>query len=305
MKKMSSRFAVIAGPGGYVAPRLAEALEAPLIEAEHKVFPDGEVYVRIPEGLGGKVAIVVQSMFPEQDRRFVEALLLVEAAKGVGAEHVVLVAPYTAYARQDRRFRTGEPISIKAVLHSLRVAGADAFITVDIHKPESLTYFGGPAYNIDPAPVFAEALRGEENLVVVAPDRGALRRAKSLAEQLGVSYDYLEKFRDRVTGEITMRPKELDVKGKTVVLVDDIISTGGTIAKAAEILRSQGASKVIVAVSHALMVGNASEKIAKAGVSRLIALDTVPPKPGVEVHSVAGLVADAVKRVAEEQGWLF
>ena len=302
---MPSRFAVIAGPGGYPATRLAEALDAPLVEVEHKVFPDGEVYVRIPEGLGGRIAVVVQSMYPEQDRRFVEALLMIEAAKGVGAEHVILVAPYTAYARQDRRFRTGEPISIKAILHSFRAVGADAFITVDIHKPESLTYFGGPAYNIDPAPVFAEALRGEQDIVVIAPDRGALRRAKSLAEQLRASYDYLEKHRDRVTGEITMKPKELDVKGKTVVLVDDIISTGGTIAKAAEILRSQGASRVIVAVSHALMVGNAAEKIAKAGVSRLIALDTVPPKPGVEVHSVAGLIADAVKKVAEEQGWMF
>ncbi len=299
-----ARFVVVAGPGGYPARRVAEALGAPLVEAEHKVFPDGEAYVRIPEPIGGRVAVVVQSMYPEQDRRLVEAMLLVEAAKGLGAERVILVAPYTAYARQDRRFRTGEPISIKTVLQSLRVAGADAYITVDIHKPESLEYFQGPAVNIDPAPVFAEALRGEENLVVIAPDRGALHRARSLASLLSTPYDHLEKFRDRVTGEITMKPKELDVSGKTVVLVDDIISTGGTIAKAAEILRSRGAKRVIVAVSHALMVGNAAEKIAKAGVDRLIALDTVPPRPGVEVRSAAKLIAEAVEKLAEEQGWL-
>ncbi len=295
---------VIRGPGGYAAGRLAEELGARLVEAEYKVFPDGESYVRIPERLDGGVAIVVQSMFPEQDRRFVETLLLVEAARGVGAEHVVVVAPYTAYARQDRRFREGEPISIKTILSSVRSAGADAYITVDIHKPEALAYFEGPTVNVDPAPVFAEALRGLRDVIVIAPDRGALHRARSLAELLNAPYDHLEKHRDRVTGEITMKPKELSVEGKNVVIIDDIISTGGTIAKAAEILRSQGAKSIIVAASHALLVGNALEKIAKAGVDRLITLDTVPPRQGVEVRSAAPLLARAVKRLAEEQGWL-
>ncbi|AEM38574.1 ribose-phosphate pyrophosphokinase [Pyrolobus fumarii 1A] len=298
------RFVVVAGPGGYPAQGLAEALGAELVNVEHKVFPDGESYVRIPSRLDGKIAVVVQSMYPEQDRRFVELLLLIEAAHGSGADHVIAVVPYIAYARQDRRFREGEPISIKTILSSLRAAGADALITIDIHKPESLTYFNGPTVNVDPTPLFAEAIRGEKDVVVVAPDRGALHRAESLAMKLNVPYDYLEKFRDRVTGEITMKPKELRVEGKTVILVDDIISTGGTIAKAAEILRSQGARRIIVAVSHALLVGNALEKLVKAGVDRLLALDTVPPRQGVEVLATGGLLADTVKELSESHGWL-
>ncbi len=299
-----TEFVVIRGSGGYPAPRLAEALGAELVDAESKVFPDGETYVRIGRPVAGKIAVIVQSMYPNQNDKFVELLLLVEAARGLGASRVIVVAPYTAYARQDRRFREGEPISIKAVLSALRAVGAHAFITIDIHKPESLNFFEGPSVNVDPSPLFAEALRNEKDVIVVAPDRGALHRAEKLAERLGSPYDYLEKFRDRVTGEITMKPKSLPVKGKTVILVDDIISTGGTIAKAASILREQGAERIIVAVSHALLVGNAMEKLAKARIDRILALDTVPPREGIEVLPTGSLLADAVKKLSESQGWL-
>ncbi len=299
-----SEFIVIRGSGGYPAPQVSEALGAELIDIEYKVFPDGETYVRIPRPIAGKLAVVVQSLFPSQNDKLIELLLMIEAARGLGASRVIVVAPYVAYARQDRRFREGEPISIKVVLSALRAVGAHALITVDIHKPESLNFFEGPSVNVDPSPLFAEALREEKNVIVVAPDRGALHRAERLAEKLGAPYDYLEKFRDRVTGDITMKPKTMPVKGKTVILVDDIISTGGTIAKAASILREQGAERIVVAVSHALLVGNAMEKLVKARVDRILALDTVPPRQGVETLQSGSLLAAAVKKLAESQGWL-
>jgi len=284
------------------AESLAKSLGGELVSVESKVFPDGEAYVRVPRSVRGSVAVVVETMYPEQDRRFLELLMLADALRGLGAARVVAVTPYLAYARQDKRFLAGEPITIAALLRSLGAVGYEALVAVDVHKPESLAYFPGPSANVLPAQAFAEKLASiakPSDTVVIAPDRGALGRARALAELLGTDYDYLEKHRDKVTGEVTYKPKTVTVADKTIVLVDDIISTGGTIAKSARMLREQGAKKIVVACSHALLVGNAMEKIKGAGVEKLYAANTVPTPAEVEVVDVAPLVADKLKQLLE------
>ncbi|BEP16774.1 ribose-phosphate diphosphokinase [Pyrofollis japonicus] len=281
----------------------AKTIGADLVEASWKQFPDGEAYVRVagaPEGVG----VAVFTGFPEPSTRIVEGMLLIEALRGLGAASVVAAPLYLAYSRQDRRFLRGEPISIRAVLRALASAGAEALATIDIHKQYSLEWFPGPAANIDPSPVFAEALRPvveeAELAYVIAPDKGALPRAKSLGEKLGLPFDHLEKHRDRVTGEITMKPKKLDAKGATIIIVDDIVSTGGTLAKAAKLLLDQGATRVYAAITHCLLVGNAVEKLEESGLEKLYCTNTVKPRwSKAEELDVGPLLARSVEGLIE------
>lgn len=299
------RYVVVAAPGlpRSLAEGLAESLGAELVWAEHRLFPDGESYVRIPAGLEAATAIIASTGYPEPTRRLWEAALLAEAARGLGASHVVAFMAYLPYSRQDRRFIRGEPISVRAVLSLLASSGAEALVTVDVHKPAGLAWFPGPVANVDPSPAFAEKLRpllgAAEKVYVIAPDRGALPRAHRLAERLGAAFDYLEKHRDRVTGEITVKPKTLDVRGAVVVLIDDIVSTGGTMARAASMLLEQGAETVVAACTHGLFAGNAIEKLRRAGVSKILAANTVEPSEGVETVDVSRQVAEAIDQLLE------
>ncbi len=282
----------------------SQAIGAGLVEAYWKVFPDGESYLRIDGDLGDSVAVAVFTGFPEPSRRVVEGLLLVEALRGIGARGVIAAPLYLAYSRQDKRFLRGEPISVRAVLRGLGAVGADALLTVDAHKEYSLEWFPGPCLNISPAPAFAEALRGiveeSKRTYVLAPDRGAFPRAKKLGELLGAPFDYLEKTRDRVTGEVTVRPKTLDARGATVIIVDDIVSTGGTLAKAARLLLEQGAEKVYAAITHCLLVGNAVEKLEESGIEKLFCANTVEPRWNkAHVVDIGPLVAEAARKLAE------
>ncbi len=241
--------------------------------------------------------------FPEPSNRVVESMLLVEALRGLGAASVIAAPLYLPYSRQDRRFLRGEPISVAAVLHSLAAAGASAVATVDVHKEYSLEWFPGPAANIDPSPAFAETLRpllGSDIVYVIGPDRGAVERAHRLAERLGAAFDYLEKQRDRVTGEVRLKPKTVEVEGATVILVDDIVSTGGTLAKATQLLLQQGARRVIAAVTHCLLVGPAVERLENAGIEALICANTVKPCwSKARTADIGPLLAEAAKRLAE------
>ncbi|GAB6147914.1 ribose-phosphate diphosphokinase [Stetteria hydrogenophila] len=267
---------------------------------ERKIFPDGESYVRVREPLDGVDRVVlVKTMAPPQDKSIIETLLLIDLLKEKGVGEVVLVAPYLAYARQDREFLPGESVSVRALLRALRRVGADALVTIEIHKEESLRYFEGRAVSVSPYAYMASRIRVEGDAVVLAPDQGALRRARELAEALGVGFDYLVKHRDRVTGEISIEPKSVDVRGKRVIIVDDVISTGGTVAKASELLLSQRAESVDVVVAHALMVGDAASKLRRAGVRAVYAANTLPPKDPGLVHyiDVAPLVAEKALEV--------
>lgn len=283
-------------PSGELAESISRELGARLVAAQWKVFPDGEHYVRVPVDLNGEEVYVVQTIGPPQNDSLIQALLLADAALGAGARRVGLIAPYIAYARQDRRFLPGEPVSIKIILQALKSAGYDEVVTVEIHKPESLEWFEGRSINLSPYEYMAGKLDLSGDLLVLAPDKGALGRAKRLAEALGADYDYIVKHRDRVTGEIVMEPKEIPAEGRTIILVDDIISTGGTIAKAASLLFQQGARKVYALVAHALLAGNALEKLEKSGIEKIYAANTLPRKesPILEYIDIGPLIAGSL-----------
>jgi len=281
-----------------IAAKLAEKLGARLVRAEEKTFPDGESYLRIPEKLGG-TTLIVHSLYAPQDVAYMKLLMAIDAAKGAGADKVVVAIPYVAYARQDKRFLEGEPITVSIVLRGLETAGADALVTVDIHQPRGLDeWLSIPHVNVLPVKELADYFRVKLGQgVVLAPDKGALHRAEEAAKVLGLSYDYLEKTRDRVTGEVAISPKEIDVSGKNVLIIDDIISTGGTIALAAKSMLKMGAANVYVACTHALLVKGALDRIYHEGVKEVAATDSVPSP--ISKVSVAEAILRGLQQIRE------
>ncbi|MEM1619321.1 MAG: ribose-phosphate pyrophosphokinase [Fervidicoccaceae archaeon] len=299
---MSRDVVVIMGPQSWWLDesRVIEAFgEVEVSRAAHRDFPDGETYVRVDPGLvRGRRVLLLQSLAPPQDKSLWQLVLMADACRRAGAERLLALVPYLAYARQDKVFLPGEPVSVFALLEVLSLQGIRALFAVDVHSASVLRAFGGYAENVLATRALAEAAAGlrPENLVVLAPDAGALYRARSLAAILGAPHDYLEKRRDRVTGEVSVSPKSVDVSGRDVLIVDDIISTGGTVARAAAMMLERGAKSVRVVASHALMCGGARERLREAGVAEVHALDTLPPVEGVVYHSFLREAAEAIER---------
>jgi len=261
------------------ARELSSLLKASLVETEMKRFPDGELYLRLLEDVSGEDVIVVQTAYP--DGNIIELLLLLNAIREAGGERITAVIPYLGYARQDRRFNDGEPVSAKVIAEVISI-NADEVITVDPHKEYILDFFNIPSRSCSAVSLLAEYLKDRDIELVLAPDKGAMMRAKQAAEILNVEYDYLEKTRiDATTIQIT--PKEMKVSGKKIAIIDDIISTGGTMAKAIKELKKQGAESVYAACTHGLFVGEAARKIQSAGCDEIISTDTIP-NPYIKVQ---------------------
>jgi ribose-phosphate pyrophosphokinase len=275
---------------GRAARELAGVLGADLVSVERKTFPDGEVYVRVDGQLRGEDVVVVQTTQPND--ALVELLFLQEAAHDQGAASITAVVPYFAYSRQDRVFQGGEIVSAKAVAELIELK-ADRFITVDPHKEHILGFFGVEAHGVSAVPLLARHLEKAGVNTVLAPDKGALDRAEFAAKCLGADFDYMEKTRLSGT-EVVMKAKRLDVKSKTVAIVDDIISTGGTIATAAAELKKQGAARVIAACTHGLFLNNAVDRLRAAGVDDIIATDAI--EGPCSVVGCAPVIADVLAR---------
>lgn len=261
---------------GTANPRLAKdvasGLEAELVTPDVRSFPDGEVYARVAEqGLHGHDVVVVQTTLGND--QLMELLLLLDAVKAQGARRVCAAIPYYAYSRQDQRFMAGEALSARVVAKAVAMDG-DALVTVDPHKDHILDFFPGVAVGATAVPELAAHFADAGVDLVLAPDKGARERAQQVAEIMGVPFDHLEKT--RLSGEeVVMKTKEMDVDGRTVAIIDDIISTGGTMAKATEQLQAQGASAVLCAASHGLFTGGAVERLTRSGVREVVATDTI------------------------------
>jgi len=285
---------VIAGSASpELSARLAKQLKCQLIKPELRRFPDGEFYVRIGAEVRGEHVMVVQSTCHPQNDNLVELCFLLDAASELGARRVTAVVPYLAYARQDKRFKPGEAITIHTVCKMIERAGASDVVTIDVHHEEITRNFSVPAYNLTAMPLLGRYLNGLrfKDPVVLGADRGASGRAKQVALEMGAEYDHLEK--QRISPEkVVMQPKRLNVANRDVVIVDDIISTGGTIVEAAKVLQSQGARGIYSACAHPVLVGKALQKIRAAGVRRVIGTDTIENQ--ASVVSVAPLIANSI-----------
>lgn len=271
---------IVGGPAANgVDERISKILGLKLVRPVYKRFPDGEAYFRIEESVEGEEVVVIQSTYPPQDSHLIEALLLVDALLEANVERVYLAVPYLAYARQDKKFLPGEPISIRAVLKCLKNVGVSALITVDPHSSKSVSYFEGPVIRESAIPELAEyarKLKVKGEIVVLSPDIGGVERAKNFARLVNAEFSYVEKERDRITGEVRVKPVDINVSNKTVFIVDDIISTGGTMAKASKVMLESGALNVYAFCTHPLLAPGALDRLLKAGISEVVATDTIP-----------------------------
>ena len=291
MLKRRKKMKIILGPASQqLGEKIAEILGTHKVNVVFKTFPDGESYIRLEGDTHDEVAIV-QTTSPPQDSRLMQLALMADAAKRSGAKKITAVVPYLAYARQDKAFLQGEAVSIETIASMLKVAGVDALVTVNVHQQMVLGRLPFPAKSVSAVPLLAEYFknRGLSDVFVIAPDKGAVHIAEEAGRVLGTGYGYLDKQRDRYTGQVSMEKKTFNVKGKTVIIFDDIISTGGTIVAAAKILKDQGAEKVYTACVHPLLVGDAEKRILDAGVEEVIGTDSIPSR--VSKVSLASLIA--------------
>ena len=270
---------IILGPASTeLGERIAQDLKAETVAVTSKTFPDGEDYVRLEGHIENEDAAIVQTTSPPQDKRLIQLALIADAAKRNGAKNITAVVPYLAYARQDKTFLKGESISAETIARMLKAAGVERLITANVHQEDVLSRFPFPAKSVSAIPVLAEYFikKGFAKAFALSPDAGAIHLADEAAKTLGGECGYLEKSRDRYTGQISMKTKAFDVKGKIIIIFDDIISSGGTIVTAAKILKGLNPKGIYVACVHPLLIGEAERLILQSGVKEIIGTDSVP-----------------------------
>ena len=275
-----SKLSVISGKTSEdLARKLSKKIKANLVKSEIKVFPDGENKITLIGKISKKKSVVVQSMYPPVDTNLVQALSLITKAKENSSE-VVVVIPYMGYARQDREFLPGEIVTMKVLGKLFKSAGASKIIVVDIHSSIGLKHFSIKTKNVTAIPDLVGFFKklSLKNPLIVSPDQGGKKRAKEFAKEFNSDYIALKKTRDRKTGKVKIKTKNLEVKNRDLILVDDIISTGGSIIKATQFLKKQKCKRIFVACTHALLMNDAENKIKKAGVTSIISTNTIPGK---------------------------
>ena len=266
-----------------LAERISKGLKASMVGTEVHVFADGESKLRLLKKITGDRVVVVQSLCPPVDTNMLRALSLISKAREAVSD-VVAVVPYMGYARQDAEFLSGEIVTIKVLGNLFKGAGASRIVVVDMHSTEGLRHLGAEAANVTAVPALARYFAGMRlaNPLVVSPDAGGAKRAEMFAAELGTDLLTLEKSRDRKTGRVQIRTKKAGVAGgRDIIIVDDMIATGGSIVKAAEFLKGQHCGRIFAACTHALLTGGARGRMRKAGVHRIVSTNTIPGRSGV------------------------
>jgi ribose-phosphate pyrophosphokinase len=287
---------LIAGNSSEVlAKKISKKLKANFVNSKVKIFSDGESKITLKGKLSKDKTIVVQSIYPPVDSNLIQALSLVSKARDYATE-VIVVIPYMAYARQDREFLPGEIVTMRVLGQLFKGAGASKIIVIDIHSKMGLKHFKIKTENISAIPDLARYFKNVKlkNPLVISPDQGGKERAKEFANNFGSEYIALEKQRDRKTGKVEIKTKGLDkVIGRDVILVDDMISTGGSIIKATKFLKKQKCKQVFVACTHALLVNDAEKKMKISGVSKIISSNSIPGK--TSIVDISSTIAKAIK----------
>jgi ribose-phosphate pyrophosphokinase len=302
------RFKIFSGTAN---PTLAEAicrhLNVPLGKALLGRFSDGEIYFQILENVRGADVFVVQPCSYPVDNHLLELLLMIDAFKRASAWRITAVLPYYCYARQDRKDKPRVPISAKLVADLLETAGASRALTLDLHAPQIQGYFDVPVDHLYGSPVLVDYFRNKKltNLTVVSPDAGGVERARAFAKKLGAPLAIVDKR--RVDLDVTEVMNLIgDVKGRSTLIVDDIIDTAGTLVKTADALIREGATQVFAACTHAVFSGPAVERIENSKITEVVATDSVPVSEAarnlkkVTILSVADLLARGIRSIHEE-----
>ena len=291
----------------HLASRIAEILDVPLTDTRMRHFPDGEINVKIEDSMRGHDVFVIQPTSPPVNDHYMELFIILDALRRASAGRVTAVVPYYGYARKERKTQPREPISAKLMANFITLAGADRLLLFDLHAEAIEGFFDVPTDHLSPHRIFSEYLKtlGLKNMTVVAPDAGGGRRAEAVANDLGapIAFGYKRRPDEESVEVIAISG---DVHGRDCVVIEDIITTGGTIVNLAAALRTAGADRVIVAATHPILSGDALERLRKADVEEVVVTDTVPipadkmGKP-IKVLSVAPLLAEAIIRVHENR----
>ena len=289
------KFTVIGGDASSdLAKRIARRLKAPYIKTGKRIFPDGESKITISQIPKKNIVVVVQSTYPPVDTNLLELLSIVSKVQKFSSK-VYAVIPYMGYARQDREFLDGEIITIGVVGRLLKASGVKKILTVDIHSKLALKQLKISSENVSAVEGLVKHFQKMKlkNPLVVSPDLGGQERAKSFASLLKTDFVALKKHRNRKTGKVNILSGKVDVKDRDLILVDDMISTGGSIVKATQFLKKQKCKRVFVGCTHALLVNDAVKNIKNAGVSQIISTNTIPGNSAkVDVSKV---ISDVLK----------
>jgi ribose-phosphate pyrophosphokinase len=292
-----------------LAQRISDYLGIPLGRAKIANFPDGELLVKIEEDIRGRDVFVIQPTCHPVNESLLELLIFIDCARRASAQRVTAVMPYFGYARQDRKDEGRVPITAKLVANLIATAGADRVLTVDLHAAQIQGFFDIPVDNLLAEPVLSRYWAGKKlpDLVLVSPDVGNVKRARVYAQRLGGELAIINKR--RVSGsEAEVGNIIGDVKDKTVLMMDDMITTAGTVSKAAALCRDKGAKKVYVGATHAVLADAAMERLAASPIDELVVTDTVPvPQaklkalPNLKVLSVSDLMGEAIHRIHNDE----
>jgi ribose-phosphate pyrophosphokinase len=292
-----------------LATEVGDAIGSALVPTSAYEFANGEIFVRFEESVRGSDAFVVQSISTPVNTWVMETLLMVDALKRASAKRITVVMPFYPYARQDKKHRGREPISARLVADLFKTAGADRLMTVDLHTAQIQGFFDGPVDHLFALPLLADHVEqrwGGEDIVVVSPDAGRVRVAERWTDRLGCGLAIIHKRRDpNVPNEVKVGEVVGRVRGKTCILVDDMIDTGGTITKAADLLFENGAAEVIVTATHGVLSGPAMDRLKNSRISEVVVTNTLPIEPErridkLTVLSIAPLIARAVREVFED-----
>lgn len=292
-----------------LAASVAEELGVKITPQTARDFANGEIFVRFEESVRGSDAFVLQSMPFPTNQWIMETLIMIDALKRGSAKRITAILPFYPYARQDKKHRGREPISARLVADLFKTAGADRIITVDLHTDQIQGFFDGPVDHMHAQGQLAEYVRehyGTDNICVVSPDAGRVKVGEKWADALdGAPMAFVHKTRDPdVPNQIKSNRVVGEVSGKTCVLIDDMIDTGGTIAGAVSVLKEAGAGDVIIATTHGVFSDPAAERLANCGAKEVIATDTLPIPPekrfaNLTVLSIAPLLAQTIREVFE------
>jgi len=289
-----------------LAKQIADHLGIPLGQGQVMRFSDGEVHVRIEESVRGADVFVVQPTSAPVNEHLMELLITIDALRRASARRITAVIPYYGYARQDRKTRARDPITAKLTANLLTTAGIDRVLAMDLHAGQIQGFFDIPVDHLPGVPILAEYFKGKglQDMVVVSPDLGGVTRARDLANRLGVDIAIIDKRRPEPNVAEVMSIIGR-IRGKRVIMIDDIIDTAGTITLGAEALLAQGASEVYACCTHAVLSGPAVTRLAASPVTEVVITDTIPLPADkritkITVLPVAPLLGDAILRIYED-----